>query len=150
MTQTLDDAMYALRAGDVAHAGEICDGILAQSPDHAHATYVSGLIKYQRNEIKPAIETLVRAITLDPSSAEYHRSLASIFKNTGATENAVRFYQEAEARDPADARTQILLAEALKELGDFDRARDRPTTISSLSIYTGISGSAGSSCCPRR
>lgn len=122
MTHSLDAAMTALKAGDIAQAGEICDGILSQSPDHAHATYVSGLIKYQRNEIKPAIETLVRAITLDPSSAEYHRSLASIFKNTGAMENAVQFYEQARLRDPSDARTHILLAEALQELGDFDRA----------------------------
>lgn len=124
MLQTLDDAMIALRAGDVAHAGEICDGILARTPDHPRATYVSGLVKYQRNEIKPAIETLVRAITLDPSSAEYHRSLGSIFKNTGATENAVRFYEQARLRDPDDARTHVLLAETLRDAGNFSRALD--------------------------
>ena len=61
-------------------------------------------------------------VGLDPSSAEYHRSLASIFKNTGATENAVQFYEQARLRDPQDARTQSLLAEALKDLGDFNRA----------------------------
>ena len=122
MTHSLEDAMTALRAGNIAQAGDICDGILAQSPDHPHATYVSGLVKYQRNEIRPAIETLVRAITLDPTSAEYHRSLGSIFKNTGATENAVQFYEQARLREPDDARTHVLLADALKELGDFDGA----------------------------
>ncbi len=122
MTHSLEDAMTALRAGDVSHAGDICDGILAQTPDDPRATYVSGLVKYQKNEIRPAIETLVRAITLDPTSAEYHRSLGSIFKNTGATENAVQFFEQARLRDPDDARTHVLLADALKELGDFDRA----------------------------
>jgi len=122
MTASLDEAMTALRAGDVNHAGDICDGILARAPDHPQATYVSGLVQYQRNEIKPAIETLIRAITLDPSSANYFRSLASIFTNTGAHENAARFYEHALMRDPNDAQTHIMLADALKDLGNFDGA----------------------------
>lgn len=122
MTQSVDDAMTALRAGDVLRAGEICDGLLARVPDDAEATYVSGLIHYQRNQIKPAIEALVRAITLDLGAAEFHRSLATIFKNTGAAENAVRFCEQALLRDPDDAPTHVLLAEAFKDLGDFKSA----------------------------
>lgn len=114
--------MAALPAGDVNRAGEICDGLLLRGPDNAEATYVSGLIHYQRNQIKPAIEALARAITLDPGSAEYHRSLATIFKNTGAAENAVRFYEQALLRDPDDALTHVLLAEAFKDLGDIESA----------------------------
>ena len=112
MTQTLDDAMFALKAGDVVHADKICDGILARTPDHPQATYVSGLVKYQRNEIKPAIETLIRAITLDPSSADYFRTLASIFTNIGAHEKAAQFYEQALMREPDDAQTHIMLADA--------------------------------------
>ena len=94
MTQvTIEQAMQIAighhQAGRLAEAEAIYRQILAQSPDHADALHLLGVLACQTGHTDAAIDLIGRAIAINPAVAEYHSNLGESYRRAGQWEAAI-------------------------------------------------------------
>ena len=77
------------------------------------------------NAEKRAVDLLKTAISLDPSLAESHYQLGSVFLRKGETEKAVKYLESALRIDPGNSKAHLALGSALRREGrEADGARE--------------------------
>jgi len=76
--QTFDLAVQHHKAGRLQQAEQLYRQVLAQQPEHAHATFYLGKIAHQTGHIDIALDLIRKSIALDPNFAEAHYTLGKI------------------------------------------------------------------------
>lgn len=70
-----------------------------------------------------AVSLLEEALKLYPENPIVYKKLATCYTNLGRDEEALKYYREAVAKDPTDAKTKVLCGITFKRLWQLDEAR---------------------------
>lgn len=97
------EAMEALRAGNAVAAGAMLVKLLHQSPDHADALMMLGMLAGRGGRVPEAIQLLQRAIAVRPGFAGARLLLANVYRESGQIDAAIAVLLDALRRHPADA-----------------------------------------------
>lgn len=110
------------QAGEFAQAEALYRRILAHDRDHDGALHMLGFLALQSNRHKLAIDSLRRAIFLQPNVPEYYGNLGNALMANGQVEEAVSCYRQLVGRMPHSAEAHAALANALRCQGKLDEA----------------------------
>ena len=98
--------------------------ILDNSPDHADANHLLGVIAHQLGEHSKAVQFIDRAIKTNNTAAPFHNNMGNAQRALGNLENAADSYSQALTIQPDDTGTLSNLGLALTELGRSEEAID--------------------------
>ena len=115
--QVLRTALGHHRAGQLSEAEALYREVLAQSPDHADALHLLGILATQAGRPDGAVELIGRAVTSNPAVAEYHLSLAEAYRSSGQWEAAIASLHRAIELRPAVAEPYNTLGVTLALAG---------------------------------
>ncbi len=115
--QALRTALGHHQAGRLAEAEALYRQVLAQSPDHADALHLLGILATQAGRPDMAIELIGRAVAVSPTVAEYHLNLGESYRRSGQWEPAIASVQRAIALRPDDTETHNTLGVTLALAG---------------------------------
>lgn len=111
-----------VRSGRAADAELVFADLVAQNEDWPELHVVLGLAAAQQDDFDSAIESLQRAIDLQPDVAEAHSTLGEIHMRHGRLEEAARELRTELEYRPDDLQARYLLATVLDLAGDSDEA----------------------------
>jgi len=94
----------------------------AATRSNAEALKEQGNKRFEARAFQEAVKLYSKAITLDPSVANFYSNRAAAWKMLGAVEECISDCRAALALDPAHIKAHTRLAKALCEQGDFDTA----------------------------
>jgi tetratricopeptide (TPR) repeat protein len=122
LSEALNAAVKFHQTGNLAEAERLYRDILQSNPRHADAWHLLGLVAYQHGDLPAALESICRAIGLDPGQASYHNHLGEVYR-------AMRRGSEAEAccRRAVELKEDFAIAHntlgaVLAEQGRFSEA----------------------------
>jgi tetratricopeptide (TPR) repeat protein len=87
--QAFEDAVAAYRAGRLAEAEALCQGILNRQPDHVASLQVLGAVAGQLGAPRRGIELLEKVVALQPRLADGQIQLAKLLRLDGRIPEAV-------------------------------------------------------------
>ena len=96
------EAVRLVESGRLAEADKICVGILDLAADYPPATFLRGLIAFQRDEPERALTLLRVAAALDPKNASFHATLGAVLVDHDDPAEAIAVLEKATAIDPDD------------------------------------------------
>jgi tetratricopeptide (TPR) repeat protein len=102
--------------GRLAEAVRAYEQILKIDPRHADSLHLMGMIAWKAGRPEPAIQLIVRAITINGQVAAYYSNLGTILQAQGKLEQAGACYRCALALDPALAEVHLNLG-LLEQIG---------------------------------
>jgi len=111
-----------LRAGDLHNSADILKKVLKIQPDNIYALHFLGLVHYQREEYKSAIEYITKTIQLAPTYAEPYNNLGIIFKTLRQKDEAIRYLHKALQINPNLDTAHTCLGHIYHETGLLDEA----------------------------
>ena len=114
---TLRAALAHHRAGHAAAAAALYQQALRQSPGHADALHLFGVLHAQTGRLEAALPLLTKAARRAPRNAGYLSDLANALKGAGHLDEAIARYRRAAALDPGNADIRYNLAHALRAAG---------------------------------
>ncbi len=124
ISQALQTALAAHKAGRLAEAQAAYESILGIDPDNPDALHLSGLVRLQRGNAAVARDRLARAVALRPRMAPYHMNLGRAQQALGLSGEAVASFRQAAALAPGEGAVWQHLALALRGQGDVVGAID--------------------------
>ena len=93
-------AAEALQGGDVATAKNLFDSVTDIAPDYAEGWHQKGRLDAVAGNDKAAIDSLERAIALNPRQFQALAELGGMLEDYGDKPGALEMYKKAEALDP--------------------------------------------------
>jgi tetratricopeptide (TPR) repeat protein len=96
--------------------------ILSVDPSHADALHLLGVVAYQRGNSEMAIESITRAIGLNPAEAAFHCNLGNALKAEGKLDQAIQSYERALQLKADYGLAYYNLGTALQDQGRLDEA----------------------------
>lgn len=96
--------------------------ILRQSPKHADALHYLGVVYYQQQAYERAIETIERAIEIQPNQADFLSNQALALKAVGRLSEAMDVLQQALKLAPNDLDIYYNLGNTCAELKQYEEA----------------------------
>lgn len=113
----LNRALELHRAGRLDDAGAIYEQLLAESPEHADAAHLLGLVRFRNDDIDSAIRLIRDAIEHDPDNPIFHANLGNVLKEAAQLTDAIAAYRRALALHPGYAEVHNNLGHALQASG---------------------------------
>ncbi|OYP36538.1 tetratricopeptide repeat protein [Rhodopirellula sp. MGV] len=120
----LAEAFNALRDNQPELAEQVCDDLLVQAPNHAHAWYVKGISLAQRDDIAAAADSFQKAVDHKSDSATYQYNLGRARSQLHQVEAAVTAYQAAIELKPEMLEARNNLGNCLVNLQRTDEAAE--------------------------
>ncbi len=120
--KALQTAVDHLNAGRLSEAEFVVRLALTARPNDGDALNLLGGIALQRGNLPEALSALERAAAAKPRDAGVHFNLAGIYRRGGTLAKAVEHYDIASRARRGYADAEALKGEALKELGEWQRA----------------------------
>jgi Tfp pilus assembly protein PilF len=120
--QALARAQAAAQAKRFGEAAGICNDVLAQTPDHAPALALLGIVSAMTNDPDRGVDLLQRAIKLRPGNASWYAHLSSLCRITYRLEEAVAAGNESIRLDPNNADHLVNLSLIYVDVDDRQRA----------------------------
>ena len=121
---TLMKGVQAHQAAQFDEARAAYQLILDNSPDHADANHLLGVIAHQLGEHSKAVQFIDRAIKINDTAAPFHNNMGNAQRALGNLENAADSYSQALTIQPDDTGTLSNLGLTLTELGRSEEAID--------------------------
>ena len=118
----LDQALQALRAGNLSLAQSLLDQVVSRNPHDAEALRLLAVTYAFQDNFSKALTMIERAINTSPSNGILLSIRGNIFQGLGQYEQALKSYDGAIALIPQYAEAHNNRANALQELGRFDDA----------------------------
>lgn len=125
----LELAESYLLDGEIDRAERALHQLLATDPDHAEAhlllaeVFLRQIGRSQRaGHIDRAIDQYREAIRLQPDNPDGVLKLGNLYRNVGRTEEAIRLLEDFRGRNPNSPPVNLLLANILLQVRDFDAA----------------------------
>jgi tetratricopeptide (TPR) repeat protein len=84
----LTRALWDHQSGRLEQAARTYQSILARHPDHADALHLLGVVALQQGNPQRAVESIGRAIAVNPSVAAFHCNLAEAYRALGQLDRA--------------------------------------------------------------
>ncbi|NOS99621.1 MAG: tetratricopeptide repeat protein [Phycisphaerales bacterium] len=105
------------RSGKLTEAVGVFNEILAQNDDVAFGYVGLSETYLELEDVKAAVDTGVKAVELDPYSADGHVALANAYIESGDAEKALASARDAARQNISDARAHYIMGRAYHELG---------------------------------
>ncbi len=125
---TVSEAFQAAFAhhqrGELAQAQTIYRQILDAEPQHADVWHLLGLVAHQEGRNDEAVNSILRAISLNDAQPAYHNHLGAVYAVVGELEKAEASFRRALELSPSDAQVHYNLAALLNLRGDPQAAID--------------------------
>ena len=118
----LKDALARHQDGDLGGAEKVYRDILAAQPDHFDSLHLLGVVFLQTDRTESAVESIAKAIALNPGIAAAHDNLGTALKQIGRFDEAVASYDRAIALEPTVPGTHYNRGNTLRALGRPDEA----------------------------
>jgi len=110
--------------GQVEQAVTGLESLVAAHPDFALAHNDLGVLYYQRGDKERCLQCYEKAVTLDPSNANYRKNLADFYlAEQGEVEKALELYLAVLNDNPEDIDTLMVAGHICTALGKIDSAR---------------------------
>lgn len=119
-----DAALREHQAGRFADAEQKYQRVLRQTPRHADALHLLGVIAAQTGRPRDAIASIKRAIAISPRVAIYHANLGNAYQDCDQTNDALVSYQRAVALNPKHPAALNGLGTALEKLDELEAAEN--------------------------
>ena len=117
----VDDMLRAAlahhRAGRVEAAAALYQRVLSQSPGHADALHLFGVLYAQAGRLEEALPLLTKAARRAPRNAGFLNDLANVFNGLGRFDEAEAHYRRAAAFDKSNADIRYNFGHALRAAG---------------------------------
>jgi predicted O-linked N-acetylglucosamine transferase (SPINDLY family) len=121
-TQLYQQASGAHREGRFRQAELLYRQLLQQSPRHADALHMLGILCYQTERAAEAAELIAQAIALEPRNADMLINHGLTLRAAGKHHEALKSYERAMLLTPKDLILQNNLGNLYQELGRFEDA----------------------------
>lgn len=118
----IQQAISLHRAGNLAQAEQIYQGVLAGNPDHVEALHFMGVLHHERGESERARASIEHAVALAPDYADAHNNLGNVLKESNQLDGALRAYLRVVELEPGHANAWNNLGVVLRSLGHYDEA----------------------------
>jgi len=132
--QVMRDAAACFQRREFAVAKGLCAEVLAASADDVDALHLAGLVALESGETENAVNSLRRAVELDPHSAMAHNNLGSALRALEDFDAALASYNHAILVDPGLAEAYYNRGIVLRRLGQVE------TALSSFNRAVGLRG----------
>jgi len=96
----LEQAIALHKSGSFAKAKVMYEDILKVRPSHSDVLHLLGLVAFQTNAPRLAVELIDKSIRIDARKAEYHSNRGLALAALGESEAAIASYDEAIALKP--------------------------------------------------
>lgn len=106
----------------IEKAGDVYEGILAESPGNSDAMAGLGQVFLQRSMPAEARTYFEQAIQTNPDNASAYVGLASAFNALGMIDEAVNSFESALAQNPQNLQARYALGLLYVQLGDYSDA----------------------------
>ncbi len=116
------DANTHFQQGRLAEAEVLVRKILADTPSHADAGFLLGLIAAKCGHIDTAVNLMTQSIKANPHNSGYYLNLGLILRGNGQFERAIVALEQAIKIKPRFIEAHHKLGDVLQELGQFDEA----------------------------
>jgi tetratricopeptide (TPR) repeat protein len=120
--QLFERARQHHEAGRFAEAEAGYRQILAQTPDHAEALHLLGMLSGQTGRFDAAIDLISRAIKVNPRAPHYHSNLGIALRECGKLDESIAALRRAIELDPNFAPAHNNLGIALRDQGRLNDA----------------------------
>ena len=121
--KALDDALEALRVGDLEKARKRLDAARKLAPNHPDVSYLLGMLSLQRNELAEAQSHLEKAVAMFPRHGAALAALGEVFLRRGNLAQAVSSLEQALAYEPDTWQARGLLAAIYLRQDKLEKAR---------------------------
>lgn len=121
--KALDQALEALRGGDLEKAGKRLEAARKLAPNHPDVSYLLGMLSLQRNNLPEAQSHLEKALTMYPRHGAARAALGEIFLRRGDLAQAVSNLEQALAYEPDTWQARGLLAAIYLRQNQPEKAR---------------------------
>lgn len=118
------EAQFALLGKDFAKARELTQGVLRLVPDNVDALYLASVAESNLGNQRQATAHLAKALVANPQRRDVRRYLAQLYLSLGQGDRAYETLKSEISGDRPDAAALALAAQALLQMGEFDRSRD--------------------------
>jgi Flp pilus assembly protein TadD len=118
----LAHAFRLLQQRNFQEAETLCRSVLRQSPNHAAATHLLGLVRKDWGDLAEGERLMRASIDLEPSNAEFRSNLGNLLRRQGRLQEAEKSYRKALHLDPNHRPSHLGLAQVLNELGKHNEA----------------------------
>lgn len=115
-------AVRAWQAGRLSEAEGILDGILKHMPQQAEAAHLLGVVLHQSGRTEAGIESIRRALRVNPNAAPFHANIGKLYRAVGDTKRAIEHSRRAIALKPDRADAFVDLGLALLDSGNAREA----------------------------
>ena len=105
------------RAGRAEAAAALYQRVLRQSPGHADALHLFGVLRAQAGRLEEALPLLIKAARRAPRNAGFLNDLANVFNGLGRFDEAEAHYRRAAAFDKSNADIRYNFGHALRAAG---------------------------------
>jgi len=120
--ETYELAVRHHNAGRFPEAETLYGQVLDRRADHAPSLQRLGVLRQQQGRPAEAVELILRAINIDPTTAGYHCNLGTALAAQGSIDDAVAAFERALQLQPKLAAAWSNLGNALRDAGRVDRA----------------------------
>jgi tetratricopeptide (TPR) repeat protein len=118
----LEEADRLRQQGKLDRAEAICNGLLRRFPDYVAALHTLGLVYLDKHNFDRALDSLVRALMLDPANWMTLTALSLAYLRLGATAMAAQTLERALIFRPQDAAIFASLGEIHRQDHEYEAA----------------------------
>ncbi|HEY3637559.1 MAG TPA: sulfotransferase [Rhizomicrobium sp.] len=111
-------AVSHLERRELQQSDAVLSAILAESPAHAQALQLLGIVRRSQNRFAEAEDLYRRSLIANPDQPQVHHNLGNLLKASNRLEDAIAQQREAIRLKPNFAEAHLALALALSALGD--------------------------------
>lgn len=120
--QAVNLALHHHSAGRLPEAESIYRQILQADPNQPIALHLLGVIAYQTENHKNAVELITKALIIKPDYADAHSNLGNALQELGKLDEAIDSFHKAIAIRPNYVEAHFNLGNAFRDLGKLDEA----------------------------
>lgn len=122
MSQAFNNAIQLHKQGNLDQAELIYRQILDETPDHADALHLLGVVAHQRGQFGRAVALIKKAVALAPDAGTYYCNLAEACRMSGDVAGSVEAARKAVALVPHSPDAHNHLGLALQMQGQLEDA----------------------------
>jgi tetratricopeptide (TPR) repeat protein len=122
ISQALEMAMTAHRAGRMQEAESVYRQILQHQPNNADALHLLGVLAQQCGQPQPAVELMEKSLAINPNNSAALTNLGEAYRVTGRLENAQAVLQKSLSLNPNSAEAIGNLGIVFSDMGKTDEA----------------------------
>ena len=120
----IDEAFALHQSGQLEAASSLYRTILTESPDHAEALHLHGILLHQIGDHAEAAKQMANAVDLAPHHPGYLYNFGVVLQELGNGHGAKEAYQKSLSLDPGNPSCWVNLGNLLSDQGRFTEAID--------------------------